>query len=266
MAAIRQDGLLHLEPPVDRLIAGAPLYAQIADALLGRIQRGDLAAGDRIPPERELSERLGVNRLTLRRALRELEGRGLLSRRPGLGTFVSEPKVERPAGRLISFTRDVQQLGFAPGARLLSIETRPAAAEQAADLGLPVSALIWDVLRLRTLNTEPVLLEHYSLPHRRFLHLDRFDLEARSVFEILETEYRVTIARARQSLEPVLAGARESELLGVPSGAPLMLERRLSLDAQDRPVELGRDLYRGDRFRFVTEKAPREPWAPGDPR
>ncbi len=258
MAAIHQDAFLRLEPPVDRLIAGAPLYAQIADALLGRIQRGELAAGDRIPPERELSERLGVNRLTLRRALRELEGRGLLRRRPGLGTFVAEPKVERPAGRLISFTRDAQQLGFAPGARLLSMETRPAAADHAADLRLPVSAMVWDLMRLRTLNTEPVLLEHYILPHQRFLGLDHFDLEARSVFEILEKQYGVTIARARQSLEPVVAGTRESELLGVPPGAPLMLERRLSFDVQDQPVELGRDLYRGDRFRFVTEKAPRE--------
>jgi GntR family transcriptional regulator len=234
------------------------LYAQIADALLGRIQRGELAVGDRLPPEREMSGMLGVNRLTLRHALRELEGRGLLRRTPGLGTFVAEPKVERPAGRLISFTRDVQQQGFAPGARLLALERRPADAEQAADLGLPVSALIWVVERLRTLNTEPVLIERYALPHQRFLGLDRFDLAARSVFEVLETEFGATIARARQSLEPVVAGPRESEMLRVARGTPLMLEQRLSFDAQDRPVELGRDLYRGDRFRFVTEKAPRE--------
>ena len=258
MAAIPQARLLHLDPPVDRLIAGAPLYAQIADALLGRIQRGELAVGDRLPPERELSEHLGVNRLTLRRALRELEHRGLLRRRPGLGTFVVEPKVERPAGRLISFTRDAQQLGFAPGAKLLSLEPRLADAEQAADLQLPLSTVVWDVLRLRTLNTEPVLLEHYALSQQRFPSLDRFDLEGRSVFEVIETEFGATIARARQSLEAVAAGVRDAELLGVSPGAPLMLERRLSFDAQDRPVELGQDLYRGDRFRFVTEKAPRE--------
>jgi len=260
MAALTSEraSSLHLERPVDRLIAGTPLYAQIADALLGRMQSGELAAGDRIPPERELSDMLGVTRLTLRRALRELEGRGLLRRRPGLGTFVAEPKIERPAGWLVSFTRDVQERGFAPGARLLALETRPVDADQAADLDLPVSALVWVVQRLRTLNTEPVLLEHYALPHQRFLGLDRFDLEGRSVFEILETEFGATIARARQSLEPVLAGAQEAGLLDVLPGAALMLERRVSFDAGERPVELGRDLYRGDRFRFVTERAPRE--------
>jgi len=68
----------------------------------------------------------------------------------------------------------------------------------------------------------------------------------------------IIVGRARQSLEPVVATEYEAELLGVQPGAPLMLERRLGLDQDDQPVEYGRDLYRGDRFRFVTEIAPLE--------
>jgi GntR family transcriptional regulator len=255
---VNQARDLVFEPPVDRLIAGQPLYVQIAEALLTRIETGELSAGARLPPERELSETLGVNRLTLRRALRELEGRGLLRRRPGIGTFVAEPKIERRAGWLVSFTRGLEQRGYTPGTRLLSIDTRPVDAGQAADLGLPVSAMVYVVVRLRTMNTEPVLLERYMLSKARFAGLERFDLESRSVFEVLESEYGAAIARARQSLEPVLASPAEAEWLSIASGAPLMLERRVSFDAHDRPVELGRDLYRGDRFRFMTDSAPRE--------
>ncbi|MCK4316315.1 MAG: GntR family transcriptional regulator, partial [Anaerolineae bacterium] len=76
--------------------------------------------------------------------------------------------------------------------------------------------------------------------------------------EIIETEYGVSIVRARQSLEPVTATEYEAELLGIEPGAPLMLERRVSFDRDNQPVERGRDLYRGDRFRFVTEMAPLE--------
>src|SRR3990170_931122 len=260
MASLRSQGHtpLLIEPPLNRLLAGSPLYVQIAEAMLARIERGELAVGDRFPPERELSETLGVNRLTLRRALRELEGRGLLRRRPGIGTFVAEPRIERQAGWLVSFTRDLHQRGFTPGARLISLETRPVDAIEAGDLRLPVSTLVYKLMRLRTMNTEPVLLEHYSLSQPRFAGLERFDLEARSVFEVLETEYGVSIARARQSLEPVLANALQAEWLGIAPGAPLMLERRLSFDGLGLPVELGRDVYRGDRFRFVTDSAPRE--------
>ncbi|MCI0521544.1 MAG: GntR family transcriptional regulator, partial [Chloroflexi bacterium] len=66
-----------------------PLYIQIAEAFVAQIEAGELNPGDRLPPERELSEHLGVNRMTLRRALRALEGQGLLLRRHGVGTYVA---------------------------------------------------------------------------------------------------------------------------------------------------------------------------------
>jgi len=247
-----------IERPVDRQTTDVPLYVQIADSLLDRIESGRLLAGDRLPPERELSEGLGVNRLTLRRALRVLESQGLLIRRQGSGTFVADPKIERQAGRLISFTRGMERRGFTPGARMVRFEERPVEASLAAVLRLPLHAPVIDLLRLRFLNSAPVMLEHYVMSAQRFPDLQRFDLEHRSMYEVMESEYGVRIRRARQSLEPVTAGEYEAELLGVGLGAPLMLERRLAYDQDDHPVEHGRDLYRGDRFRFVTEIAPLE--------
>jgi GntR family transcriptional regulator len=152
----------------------------------------------------------------------------------------------------------MQRRGLTPGARLVSLEQRPVEASLARSLRLAVAAPIFDILRLRLLNQEPVMLERYLIPSARVPGLDRFDLEARSVYEILESEYGIAIRRARQSLEPVVAGEFEAGLLGIRAGAPLMLERRTGLDAEDEPTEYGRDLYRGDRFRFVTEIAPLE--------
>lgn len=249
---------LPIDRPVDRQTTDVPLYVQIAESLLDRIESGRLLAGDRLPPERELSEGLGVNRLTLRRALRVLESQGLLIRRQGSGTFVADPKIERQAGRLISFTRGMERRGFSPGARIVRADERPVGASLAAVLHLPLAAPVYDLLRLRLLNDIPVMLEHYVMSVRRFPGLRRFDLEHRSMYEVMETEYGVSIRRARQSLEPVTASEFEAELLGISPGAPLMLERRLAYDQEDRPVEHGRDLYRGDRFRFVTEIAPLE--------
>jgi GntR family transcriptional regulator len=249
---------LPIARPVDRQDSAVPLYVQIADSLLDRIESGRLIPGDRLPPERELSEGLGVNRLTLRRALQMLESQGLLIRRQGSGTFVADPKIERQAGRLISFTRGMERRGFAPGARIIRLEERPVEASLAAVLHLPVHAPVYDLLRLRLLNDVPAMLEHYVMSVRRFPKLGRFDLEHRSMYEVMETEYGVSIRRARQSLEPVVASEYEADLLGVASGAPLMMERRLAYDQEDQPVEHGRDLYRGDRFRFVTEIAPLE--------
>ncbi len=244
--------------PVNRLLTSVPLYIQIAESLLERIESGELAPGDRLPPERALSEMLGVNRMTLRQALRVLELQGLLERRQGRGTTVALPRFDRNAGRLFSFTQGMERQGLKPGARLISVDQLPARAGMAKDLAIPVSSMVYVITRLRTVNQLPVLLERYTLPVRRFLQLDRHDLESRSIFEALATEYGVVIDRAWQSLEPVLADPYEAGLLDVAIGAPLMLERRVSFDPEGRPVEAGRDLYRGDRFRFVTETAPRE--------
>jgi len=109
---------------------------------------------------------------------------------------------------------------------------------------------------LRLINNEPMMLENCTLPLYRFNDFEKFDLEKRSVYEIFKTEYGVVAHHSHQSLEAVNADEYESKLLNVPPGAALILERRLAFDKDNKPIELGHDLYRGDRFRFVTEVAP----------
>jgi GntR family transcriptional regulator len=235
-----------------------PLYLQIAEGLISQIEARELVPGDQLPSERELSLKLNVNRMTLRRALRVLESQGFIVRKHGVGTFVSEPKIERQMDEVYRFTLGVKQRGLTPGAKIVSLEIIMLEASLAAELAVPISSPAYRIIRLRSINQEPVLIESYSIPQTRFPGLDKFDLEQRSIYEIMESEYGVAIARARQSFEPVAASVFESELLGVELRSPLMLERRVTFDTNDRPVEVGKDRYRGDRFRFVTETAPFE--------
>ncbi len=249
------SNLVSVKRPTNRLSTAAPLYTQIAENLLDQIESGKLAVGQRLAPERELSQTLGVNRMTLRQAFHLLESQGLLIRRQGHGTYIAEPKIERQAGKLISFTRGMERRGYKPGAKVIVFTERPVEASLAVHLKLPVSAPVYEIHRLRLINQEPVLLERYTIPVNRFPALERHDLANRSMYEVMEKEYGVVISQARQSLEPVIATEYEAELFGIKPGAPLMLEHRLSLDKDNQPVEYGKDLYRGDRFRFVTDMA-----------
>ncbi|HLF89091.1 MAG TPA: GntR family transcriptional regulator [Anaerolineales bacterium] len=235
-----------------------PLYIQIADGLLEKMEAGELSPGERLPPERELSQLLGVNRMTLRRSLQRLELQGLLDRRQGAGTYIAPPKIERQADQLVSFSRGMKKRGYLPGAKLLHFERKPSEASVARELNVPLAVEVYFFQRIRYLNEEPVMLEKFWMPVERFPDLEQFDLVNRFIFDIVEEEYRMTITRARQSLEAVVATEYEAEMLGIRVGAPLMLERRLTFDEHDHPFEFGIDLYRGDRFRFVTEKAPME--------
>lgn len=233
-----------------------PLYIQIAEGLIAQIESGALCPGEQLPPERELSENFGVTRMTLRRALRVLEVQGLIIRKHGIGTFVADPKIDRKMEVVFRFSSDMQQRGFKPQTKLISFEQINAESSMARDLMVPISAQIYSILRLRSLNHEPVMLESYLIPVPRFPGLDQYDLENRSIYEILEDEYGVPIARARQSFEPVVATDFEAKLLNVTIGDALMMEKRLSYDVNNLPIEFGKDRYRGDRFRFVTEAVP----------
>lgn len=235
-----------------------PIYLQIAENLLEQIESGALNPGQRLPPERELSKTLGVNRMTLRQALRLLQTRGLLIRRQGDGTYVAPPKIERQADQLVSFSLGMRRRGLNPGAKNLVFERRPAKAHIARFLEIEADAPVYYFLRLRTLAGEPVMLEKFWMAVARYPDLEAYDLTQRPLYEILQEDYGCIVMRARQSLEPVVATHFEADLLDIGAGLPLMLERRLSYDQDELPIEYGEDLYRGDRFRFITERAPIE--------
>lgn len=235
-----------------------PVYIQIAESLLERITTGELAPDERLPSERELSKTLNVSRMTLRAALRVLDNKGLLVRRPGDGTYIAQPKIERQAAKLVPFTKNMHRHGYQASARLVIFERRLAEVSVASKLKIPVSAPVYYFQRLRLINQEPVLLETCTMPIYCFSNLEAFDLEKRSIYEILETEYGIVPHHSQQNLEAVSATDYEAELLGIDPGAPLMLERRVAYNDEDSPFEYGRDLYRGDRFRFMTEIAPLE--------
>src|SRR5436309_16026975 len=109
-----------------------PAHAQIEAWLDAAVAAGKLSPGDRLPPERELAERLRVSRMTLRHALDSLERRGLVARRVGRdgGTFVAQPRIEL-AG-LAGLSDQLRARGLAAGARVLSTRERAASTAEAA--------------------------------------------------------------------------------------------------------------------------------------
>lgn len=242
----------------ERFDASLPLYMQIAQGFLAQINSGDLAPEERLPSERELSSRLQVSRMTIRAALRELDSKGLLVRRPGDGTYIAKPKIERFADKLVPFTVSMQRRGYQIGSRLVAFEQSLADVSLARDLQIPVSTPIYSCQRVRLINQEPVLLENCTMPVALFPNFGEFDLEKRSLYEIMETEYGVKPHHSEQSFEAVVATEFQAELLNIETGAALMMERRLGFDKNNRPFEFGNDFYRGDRFRFFTKIAPLE--------
>ncbi|MDW8005105.1 MAG: GntR family transcriptional regulator [Thermomicrobium sp.] len=229
-----------------------PLYVQIREALIERIQSGEWGPGTRIPAERDLALEFRASRGTIRQAIADLVAKGLLVRARGSGTFVAEPKIEMPTHILLSFTEAMRRQGIEPGARLVSCEVLPASRKVADRLRLRMGESVYRVVRVRLGNRQPMALEFSHFPTRLCPGLERFDLERNSIYEVLREEYGLVLVRAQQVLEPTLAREFEAEVLEVPRGAPLMLWERVAFTAAGVPVEYAKDLYRGDRVRFAV--------------
>ena len=224
-----------------------PAHAQIELALEKAIDRGRLSPGDRLPAERELAGRYGVSRMTLRQALGALEQRGRLVRSKGRygGTFVAEAKLELAGTSALS--DQLRGLGLAAGARVLAACERDAGPDE-AELG----ARVYAIERVRLANGEPVALERGAYSADAFPGMLDAALEG-SLYDLIRERYAEVPVRARERLEPGLAGPYEAAALEIGPGAPVMLVQRTAYSASGRPVEHSRDVFRGDRTRVVWE-------------
>jgi len=143
--------------------------------------------------------------------------------------------------------------GVFPVSRCVAKEEIPASAAIAQILHVGLGEPVYEVVRVRSANDQPIVLETSYFPAAILPGLLDLDLERSSIYRLMDRHYGARPVRAVQSLEPVVAEHAEATLLGVPVGSPLMLVERTAWDRTGRAVEHARDLYRGDRSRFVTE-------------
>jgi GntR family transcriptional regulator len=228
-----------------------PLYSIIASQAEARIRSGAWQVGTRLPPERELCRELEVSRATLRQALDELEGRGLITRHQGRGTFVARARVQTPLSGFFSIMEALRARGLEVTTRVLRIEVVDASRQVAADLARMPGDPIVHIERLRVADGEPLVLERSHLPLDLFPGLTGADLEHRSLYDILRDDHGRTVMEAVETIEPVILTPHECGLLAVPRHTPAILTRRITRDDQGDVVELGQALLRGDRSRFL---------------
>ncbi|MCX7623600.1 MAG: GntR family transcriptional regulator [Thermomicrobium sp.] len=226
---------------------GVPKYRQLQHVLEEMIAA--LRPGEAIPPERELEQRFGVSRVTVRQALHQLVLAGRLERGQGKGTFVARPKLEQGLA-LTSFSEEMLQRGMRPGSRMLGVRTVAATTDLAGFLDCQVGQPLIELRRLRLADGEPMALETVYLSAERFPSLLEADLTDRSLYAWLSERYGVELAHARQTIEATVLGPDEARLLEVPVGTPAFRLERVSYDRRDVPIELVRSLYRGDRYKL----------------
>lgn len=231
-----------------------PLHAQVADHLVKIVDDGVLLGGDRLDGEVGLASRWGISRATLRRAINDLVGQGVLLRRHGVGTQVAPRPGWRSTG-VRSLYDEMVEADRRPATTVRALTVGRATPDVAETLELSADAEIYAIERLRLVEEEPLALMRNWLAVS-LVELDADLLSRSGLYEILRA-HGIEMAIARQSVGAQKAGADEARLLQVEEGDALLSVYTVSYAAMGEPIELGRHLYRADGFRLQVTNVER---------
>lgn len=214
-----------------------------------------LEPGQALPPERDLAEKFGVSRTTVRQGITDMVAAGLVQRHHGSGTYPVAPKVQLPL-RLASYTRDVTDQGLRPTSRIVTLKKVPAEVSVAAALDVDAGHKVWRLERLRLTDGTPLALERSHLSVERFPDLKKLVSDDTSLYRVLEDTYGTVVARAVQTIETGMATPDEYRLLESDSAVPVLVLTRTTYDQRSLPAEYVQSTYRGDRCRLTAVLLP----------
>jgi GntR family transcriptional regulator len=234
-----------------------PLYARTIEAMTRLLAQGEYRSGDMLPKEFDLAKRLGVSRSTLRVALGYLETHGLISRRPGVGTFVAaaKPAQTRPGfmgalNRMETLTTLAKLAGQRAAIAAREVERVAAAPEEVADeLGLPPGAGAIRIQMVQSLNDRRGAYFDTYLPAEMVEYESVRDFAGDTIEYLAQFPDLVpTHTRSEVFAEP--ASGHVAEMMGLTPGHCLLHLRETFFNARDRAVAFSYTYFLTGVFHF----------------
>lgn len=224
-----------------------PLWHQAEMALRRSIEQGDWGPGSQIPNEDRLCEMLGISRITVRHALRNLEEAGLLRREHGRGTFVRSATMVAGVRGLTSFTDEMRTLALSPGTRLLNALRITASEEMADALEINVGEPVVQLRRLRLGNGMPIGIQTTHLPESRAPGLLAEAAEVQSLYGWLKEHCGITPLKAKEVYRVGRVAEIDAEFIQLPANTPAFEVERITFDSKG-PFEYALSTMRADRY------------------
>jgi GntR family phosphonate transport system transcriptional regulator len=232
---------------------GVALWRQITQRMERDISGGAYGPGARLPTEAELAERFGVNRHTVRRAMEELEGRGMVRIEQGRGSFVAEDVVDYRLGPRTRFSENIRRQNREPGGRIIRVAEIPAEPALAEQLGIRRGRPVVVVDRLSLVDGRPLLVGTHHFPALRFARIPELLAENPSITAALGAcgvpDYRRKVTRITARLPT----AEEAELLQQSRTRPVLVSEATNVDSAGEVVDVTIARYAAGRMQMVVE-------------
>ena len=232
---------------------GTPLYKEIYQDICERIKDGTYPENSALPAERVLCSMYHVSRSTLRHALDELYRNGFIVKAHGNGNFVKSKVFDQKLTKFHSFAGSLKAQHILIKNQVVDYELIDMDKYlDSVDLvrqSCPPNTKWHKLVRLRSVETFPLMIETSYLPQGRFMTFDVDILRDGSLYSYLETYFNMEITDASEVLSPLITSNKERVLLQIPSHLPCMLCERFCHE-RNTLVAIHRTVVRGDKFKF----------------
>lgn len=228
-----------------------PLYFQLMEKLIETIHT-DYEQHEKLPSERELCDMYNVSRITVRQALQELAQEGYIYKQHGKGTFVAPKSYTQPLVKLYSFTEEMKKLGKFPTTKVLSFEKIAVDERMARKLQVAPLDEVFQIVRLRLADDEPLMYETSYVPYEQFSQLTKQDIIERPMYTVFQEDYRIAVTKAVERFTATSIRTEAAQHLQVASGEAAMQIKRYAY-AHDLVIEYTVSIARGDKFDYIVE-------------
>jgi GntR family transcriptional regulator len=230
-----------------------PLYYQLENILRSKIEGGEVLTNNKLPTEQELSKEYKISRATVRQALAALVSEGLLYRKQGKGTFVTEKAGQTKTVKLTGFTEDLFSEGHQAEVKIMEIRSVPAPERIASMLRVAVGEEVTRFKRLRSLDGAPFSYVLNYLTPEIGAKISERDLQHHTMLHLLEEKLGIALGTIRHAVESVKADVEVASLLGISVFEPVLFMETAVYSADGQPVETVDSFFRSDRYRYTVE-------------
>jgi GntR family transcriptional regulator len=229
-----------------------PLHAQVEQLLRDLIIKPEYKKGKFLPNEKDLASWFGISRNTVRQATNKLAHEGLIIRKNGIGTKVSDKRnLKTKLANWLSFTQEMNENGimlkdFETVAKLV-----PSPAEVSKFFGIPSGKPVLRLNRVRGDETGPFVFFNSYFHPRIGLKSDANFFQP--LYQLLEEQYHTIVSISKEEIKSMPANGIISKKLDIKINSPVLFRKRYVLDIGYKPVELSNVYYRADRFTYSIE-------------
>lgn len=228
------------------------LDVMLAQEIEYAIETGVYMEGDKLPSERDLSKKFGVQRGTVRSAISILADKGMVVSRERAGHYVAPKRIDFNIDAYNSRKALIEQMGKSTKVKLLTFEKINVTSKMSKVTGWPVDTQVYRIMRLRYAAGKPMGLERTHIRCELAPGLTESDVNNKSLYATLANKYNEHIYYASSKVTAVYANGLESELLNIRVAKPVMRYEGLVYDKEDRLIEYFDDIILKDQVQFIS--------------